>query len=57
MDTFDLNNMPQVAEFWVMPLYDLEGYFHDKHLDRHSLNSYLLENDKLYAEDGKPALI
>jgi hypothetical protein len=51
--TFDLNDMPPVTEFWEMPLYDTEGYFHDNPIDRYALNSYMLERGKLHTEDGK----
>jgi len=45
--------MPPVTEFWEMPLYDTEGYFHDNPIDRYALNSYMLARGKLYTEDGK----
>jgi hypothetical protein len=51
--TFDLDDVPPVTEFWEMPLYDLEGYFHDNPLDRYTLNSYMLEHGKLHTEGGK----
>jgi len=51
--TFDLDDMPPVTEFWEMPLYDTEGYFHDNPLDRYSLNSFMLKRGKLHTEDGK----
>jgi hypothetical protein len=51
--TFDLNDMPPVTEFWEMPLYDTEGYFHDNPLDRYALNSFMLERGNLHTEDGK----
>jgi hypothetical protein len=51
--TFDLNDMPPVTEFWEMPLYDSEGYFHDNPIDRYALNSFMLERGKLHTEDGK----
>ena len=51
--TFDLNDMPPVTEFWEMPLYDTEGYFHDNPIDRYSVNSYMLERGKLLTADRK----
>jgi len=45
--------MPPVTEFWEMPLYDTEGYFHDNPIDRYALNSYMLERGNLHTEDGK----
>ena len=45
--------MPPVTEFWEMPLYDSEGYFHDNPIDRYALNSFMLERGKLHTEDGK----
>jgi hypothetical protein len=51
--TFDLHDMPPVTEFWEMPLYDSEGYFHDNPIDRYALNSFMLERGKLHTEDGK----
>jgi hypothetical protein len=51
--TFDLNDLPPVTEFWEMPIYDREGYFHDNPLDRYAINSYMLKRGKLHTADGK----
>lgn len=51
--TFDLKDLPPVGEFWEIPLYDREGYFHDNPIDRYSLNSYMLKQGKLHTADGK----
>ena len=51
--SFDLSDMPPVTEFWELPLYDREGYFYDNPIDRYSLNSYMLDREKLHTEDGK----
>ena len=42
-----------MREFWEIPLYDREGYFHDNPIDRYSLNSYMLKQGKLHTADGK----
>jgi hypothetical protein len=51
--TFDLNDMPPVTEFWELPLYDHEGYFHGNVINRYSINSYMLKRGKLHTADGK----
>ena len=51
--TFDLNDMPPVTEFWEIPIYDREGYFHDNPMDRYAINSYMLKHGKLQTADGK----
>jgi hypothetical protein len=51
--TFDLGDLPPVTEFWELPLYDENGYFHDNEIDRYSLNSFMLERGDLHTEAGK----
>jgi len=31
--TFELDNLPPVTEFWELPIYDKDGYFHDNPID------------------------
>ncbi len=51
--TFDMNDLPPVSEFWSIPIYDKDGYFVNNTIDRFTINSFMLEQNKLHIEDGK----
>ena len=55
--TFDLKDLPPVGEFWEIPLYDREGYFHDNPIDRYSLNSYMLKQGNVYYHRRRSKLV
>lgn len=51
--TFDMNDLPQVTEFWSVPIYDDQGYFVANEIDRYEVNSFMLEQGQLAVKDGK----
>lgn len=51
--TFDVNDLPQVTEFWSVPIYDIQGYFVANEIDRYEVNSFMLEHGQLAVKDDK----
>lgn len=51
--SFDMNDLPPVSQFWSIPIYDKDGYFVNNEINRYTINSFMLEQDKLHIEDGK----
>lgn len=52
--TMDVNELPQVSEFWSIAMYDKAGFFVANELNRYSVSSFMYNNSEFYiTEDGK----